>query len=219
MEQLDGYFCEALPEVGTKDALSMVSRMVVVEYSELVGLRRADVSSLKAFITARKDMFRPPYGRSEVSRSRRAVFIGTTNDEMFLSDPTGNRRFLPLAVGHIAIEDFYCHRDQLWAEATVRFSRGEKWHLTGAALSYASEAQKERELVDVWEETISRWLFNPISSTGMTTTALLAKALSVHVEHQNRACEMRVAGIMKRLGYKQSRITVDEQRLRVWGKV
>ena len=63
------------------------------------------------------DKFRPSYGRAEVSRPRQCVFVGTTNEDQYLSDVTGNRRFWPIKVGHVSLEWIRANRDQLWAEA------------------------------------------------------------------------------------------------------
>ena len=69
----------------------------MAELAELLATKKAkELESIKSFITSRCDNYRPPYERLKESRLRVCLFIGTTNSEHFLTDRTGNRRFLPL---------------------------------------------------------------------------------------------------------------------------
>lgn len=71
--------------------------MWIVEMAELLATKRArEIESIKAFITSTVDSYRPPYARRTEQRPRACVFAGTTNDDFFLSDRSGNRRFLPI---------------------------------------------------------------------------------------------------------------------------
>ncbi len=78
-------------------AIEKLRGLWIAEFAELLATKRAkDVEGIKAFITSTGDSIRPKYGRETVFRPRCCVFIGTTNDEQFLTDATGNRRFLPI---------------------------------------------------------------------------------------------------------------------------
>lgn len=69
----------------------------ILEMAELLAIRRTkDVEAIKAFVTTRADNYREPYARRTQQRPRRCVFAATTNDYNFLTDRTGNRRFLPV---------------------------------------------------------------------------------------------------------------------------
>lgn len=78
-------------------AVEKLRGLWIAEFAELLATKRAkDVEGIKAFITSTGDSIRPKYGRETVFRPRCCVFIGTTNDTQFLTDATGNRRFLPI---------------------------------------------------------------------------------------------------------------------------
>jgi predicted P-loop ATPase len=68
---------------------------------------------------------------AEMQHKRQCVFIGTINPEGgYLKDATGSRRVWPIECqGFIDIEGLIRDRDQLWAEAVVRFKAGAKWWL------------------------------------------------------------------------------------------
>lgn len=69
----------------------------MAELAELLATKKAkELESIKSFLTSRSDNYRPPYARRTEQRKRVCVFIGTTNSDHFLTDRTGNRRFLPL---------------------------------------------------------------------------------------------------------------------------
>lgn len=89
----------------------------VVEIGELEGLTPKDIERQKALITRRVDRSRLAYGHFTESVRRQFVLIGTTNEEVFLCDSTGNRRYLPIRVADIDIRALKRDREQLFAEA------------------------------------------------------------------------------------------------------
>ena len=81
---------------GTK-AVEKLRGMWIVELAELQATKRTkDVETIKSFITSRIDSIRVPYGRRTEQRPRMCVLAGTSNPTDFLTDATGNRRFLPI---------------------------------------------------------------------------------------------------------------------------
>lgn len=102
----DGYLTKEFREgIGTfkegvivrtdnKDSVSQATRAWVVELGELSGtMKKSLADDLKAFITQVTDEYRAPYTREAATYSRRTSFFGTVNDDEFLVDPTGSRRW------------------------------------------------------------------------------------------------------------------------------
>lgn len=78
-------------------AFEKLRGMWIVELAELQATKRAkDVESIKSFITSRDDIYRSPYSRRTEHHPRMCVLAGTSNPTDFLTDRTGNRRFLPV---------------------------------------------------------------------------------------------------------------------------
>ena len=99
----------------------------ILEMAELLSMKRAkEVEAIKSFITNRFDNFRAPYARRTTKRPRQCVFAGTSNPKHFLSDPTGNRRFMPVEVHEDKVQidaasyegDYF---EQAWAEALHKY--------------------------------------------------------------------------------------------------
>ena len=102
-----------------KSVEGMLGR-VLVELSELTGFRRAELESLKAFISRRDDgATRLAIGVILKTALRRCILVGTSNDtECLPNDPSGNTRFVPIQCGEGSHVEPYLaeHRAQLWAK-------------------------------------------------------------------------------------------------------
>jgi hypothetical protein len=90
---------------------------LIGELSELKGIKSKDAESIKAWMSKTHEDWIPKYQEFSQSFPRRLTFWGTTNDTQFLSDTTGNRRFIPITVGNTDIDAIKRDRDQIWAEA------------------------------------------------------------------------------------------------------
>src|SRR5205807_1194773 len=102
------------------------------------------------------------------------------NDEQFLSDPTGNRRFWPVAVNkdRFDLAMLAKWRDQLWAEAVHCYRTSEAWHLAPEQEDQLGAAQAEFEERHPWEPLIAEWLAG--WSSDVTTATVLEKAVKKH---------------------------------------
>lgn len=111
-------------EGATKKLGEDAAGKLILEYEELDGIRRAAASQLKAMITRTDDQYRQAYRIYSESHPRQYVIAGTTNDVQYLSDPTGNRRFLPIPITETGFLDRQTVL-QVWAEAFAIYKSGE----------------------------------------------------------------------------------------------
>src|SRR5262249_17793765 len=134
----------------------------IIEIAELDSMNRSDVGRIKAFMSRSTDRFRPPYGKRVIESPRQCVFSGSVNHTTYLRDETGGRRFWPLACTRILVDELARDRDQLWAEAVVRFRSGCAWWLDSVELNlHAEREQGDRYESDPWQELIELWLVLP----------------------------------------------------------
>ena len=143
-----GWFNDSIRTFEGKDASELLQGVWLVEIAELQAFRNSDISRIKQFVSQQADRFRAAYGRHVKEMPRRCVFFGTTNSSEYLRDRTGNRRFWPVDVGtqpatKNVFRDLDEERDQLWAEAVVRWRLGEPLYLSGD-LEEAARAEQER---------------------------------------------------------------------------
>ena len=156
------WFTDRLSDLGSKDAAMETRGVWVIEIAELDTMSRAEVGTIKAFISRTHDRFRPPYGKRLVDLPRQCVFAGSVNPEGgYLKDATGGRRFWPIRCGAIDLEALARDRDQLWAEAVARYRAGEPWWLETRNLTeLAEEEQLDRYQGDAWDDPIRDYLLN-----------------------------------------------------------
>lgn len=144
-----GWFNDSLTNLSGKESYEAIQFAWLVELAELSALRKSDVEAVKNFISKREDTYRGAYARRVKTHKRQCVFFGSTNDDEFLKDATGNRRFFPVAVKrtrktHIIFEpEFDAIVDQLWAEAMEGYMLGEGLTLSDEAETIAGGMREE----------------------------------------------------------------------------
>lgn len=192
-------FTDQLPDLTSKDAALQLHGAWAVEISELDQMRKAEATAVKAFITRRVDRYRPPFGRCTVDMRRQCIFVGTTNDDSYLRDPTGARRFWPVTVGDIDLERLKADRDQLWAEAYFRYQASEPWWITDPdILEEVGEQQELRKETDEWDSAIDRWMYNNgYPQTDLSVGEILSDALGITRDKWSRRDQMRVSKYLK----------------------
>ena len=196
------WFSDSEIDLASKDKYTQLEGVWVYELSEMDAMRRADARALKAFVSSQHDKYRPAYGRNTQEVARSTVFVGTTNDDEFLVDPTGSRRYWVVEVGQCAPEALEADRDQLWAEAAHYAKAGERWHLpVNLDLERAESAEKYAP-VDSWESAIAEWV---VGEDGFTLDEVWRKALGNDRSSASRLDDMRMATIVRRLGFDKRR--------------
>ena len=138
-EYKDDWFGDALDlSSSKKEQAEALAGCVVVEISELDGLRRAEIGAVKSFLARTNDgQHRSAYAIAREKKPRRCVIIGTSNDEQCLAnDPSGNRRLVPIILQHGAHVEAAADkdRDQWWAEAMVTQREGDDGRLPRALI-------------------------------------------------------------------------------------
>ena len=214
------YMISSIPDFKSKEASIALQGRWVAEIAELAALKKTGITDVKKFMTETVDQYRPPYGKGMIDRARRCVFIGTTNEDKYLQDSSGNRRLWPVPCGKVDIPAITRDRDQLWAEAVARYSADERWWITNAeTLRQAELVQADRSMQDPWGEAIDAWLDDPANSCigFVTVTQILTYAIKQEISRQTRADEMRVADHMVRRGWAHVRKTPAPGQRRTWG--
>jgi predicted P-loop ATPase len=162
------WFSDTFTTVQGKESFEQIQGAWLIEIAELSGLKKAEVETIKHYISKREDSFRPAYGRVVETYKRQCVFFGTTNNKDFLRDPTGNRRFMPIDVRpeyvtKSVIEDLTDEEiDQIWAEAYQLYLAKEPLYLIGEEDILAKIEQHKHSEVDERKGIIEEFLNTPL---------------------------------------------------------
>lgn len=152
------WFCDNLPDIRDKDSRLNLVGAWIVEVGELATLKRADSEAYKAFFSAQQDRVRAPYGRKFEDTPRQCTFIGTTNNDDYLRDRTGNRRFWPVVVHGCKFKELERDRDQLFAEALATWEFGEELWLDAEENKVAEEVQESKVAEDIYSMMEQKFL-------------------------------------------------------------
>lgn len=141
------WFSDSLNVFEGKEACELIQGTWINEVGELSGMNKTEVNAVKSFVSRRNDIFRVPYGRRTEEYPRSCVFFGTTNDNEYLRDSTGGRRYWPVDVGVIGTKksvfnDLPDEVDNIWAEAVLSWQLGEPLFLKDDLEVAAKEAQE-----------------------------------------------------------------------------
>lgn len=165
----NGWYSDSFNTVQGTQAFEQVQGSWFIEVAELAGIKKAEVESVKHFLTKQEDIYRPAYGHVIETYKRQCVFIATTNDDSFLQDSTGNRRFLPVAVKREGspknIESLTTEEvSQLWAEAVALYKSGESLVLSSEVQEDAFRMQETHSEVDSRQGLVEEYLSKKITS-------------------------------------------------------
>ncbi len=211
----DEYFCDTPMDIGSPNAYSQIRRAWIYEVAELDSIRRSANSATKAFLTAQEDTYRPAYGRHAVTTKRHCIFCGTTNEQSFISDMTGSRRFWPVRVGTVDLQWIKDNRDQLWAEAMAAYKRGEIWWLENESESELQKISEDYRQIDPWQPMIEHWL---VAKNNVTVTEVMQEGLKLDPNQMSKLAQMRVSDILRHLGLNRVRKTRLGKRCYVWSR-
>lgn len=220
------FYCELKLDERDDNASRMMRGRLVVELGELRGLHTRDAESIKAFISRTHENFVPKYKEFSVTFARRFLFIGTTNQDEFLADETGERRWLPVRVGRCDVDRIAADCLQLWAEARAAYERAGNvdWR---EAETLAREVHAQHKLSDPWSPIIHDWLMGrgdyacdlgepPCTRDFLQIHDIADGALGIAKSRLGRNDMMRISKILQGMGYSKRLKRVEGHPTKVW---
>jgi predicted P-loop ATPase len=210
------WFSDNIPDLGNKlvDAQMHMRGHWILELGELAALGKAELTTIKSWMSRAEDVYRPSYGRIIVHQPRQCVFIATSNEGEPLKDTTGNRRFWPVEVGTIDIQALAADKDQLWAEALELYRAGALWWFTDESIIEAARREQTARLdLPVWHDPINRWC---VDRELVTITDILEQGLHKEKARQTQADKINVVRCLQVMGWKPTRRRIDGKVSRVY---
>lgn len=222
------YYADTGLQLGEKDSYQNIQGIHVYEWGELDSMSKADVKLVKLFIASAKDRFRATFDRRPRDYPRQVVFVGTTNEDHYLTDSTGNRRFWPVRLTKPAdIAWLRDNREQLLAEALHYLDAGHRFHPTLPEQKRLFDPQQQKRMVESSiESLIKAYLYddkqevrlNQRNGTTLKRVAMteLLASIGYSAEKQTAVVVKQAASVMGRLGWELRRQGADDDGYRPW---
>ena len=184
-----GFFGEMSKQLDKPDRMiESMQGMWGLEMGEMAAAKKAEATDLKEFLAKKVDRHRLAYAKRSGLYARQCVFTGTANEDDYLSDPTGSRRFWIWHVKHsrfdpIDTEHLEKNLWRVWGEAYQAYldmraaqPHGELWlDLEGReAIEEAekiAEGSRKQTATEAIAEVIEEWLDRPIGRDEMEVQA------------------------------------------------
>jgi predicted P-loop ATPase len=229
------WYCSSIPE-NEKDLLLNIHSTWLYELAELESVTsRKESGRLKNLITTSADLVRVPYGRTSERMARQSVFCATVNEDTFLRDDTGNRRFWVVPVeGTRPIDKtgLLAARDAIWKAAVAAYRVNELPMLPPELEALSSQQNQEFNQQDPWVEMVLAWMdgeplhrWDPDrdpstviydANRPFTSAEILYSAGLRRLDQITRADEMRVAAVLRQLRFDRAQKRVDGRIDRFW---
>jgi predicted P-loop ATPase len=221
-----GSFSDTMTEKLNVDDLRILHEYAINEWSELDGFTaKTYEGKIKAFLSRQEDQFRLPYEKDHVKMPRRSVIVGTVNESQFLTDMTGNRRFLVVPVKWIVPpEDLKLRVDEIWAAVIQDYEQDWKGEFRELSLPQELKSRQKEEnenflSSEILEEAIADWLED-------RTLYFLMGDLAQYLQNwregvlpskaTDRGTQMRIGKILNRQGWKSKQKWINGSKVRAW---
>lgn len=204
----DEWFTDRMPfDANQQKQMEAIAGKWIIECGELAGKDKANVNTVKNFMSAQFDEGRMAYGHEPEIRPRECVFFGTVNDQEYLKDQTGNRRYWPVTISEFDVEALIACRDQLWGEAATAEATGESIRLDPSLYTAAGVEQSQREIEEPMDIILSP-LFSEGTGKVQVTDVWKAAGFDPSAIGQripSQAENNRITATMRKLGWQKSK--------------
>ena len=149
----------------SKDDILTLAQYALVCCEELDTMRPAELNQLKAAVTMPSIDERAAYAHYHEHRKHIASFCGTGNNTQFLSDPTGNRRWLPFEVESIVSpRDHPFHYEGIYSQALALYKSGFQYWFTKEEIQELNRHNHQFETPRLEHELVDLYFRKPTDS-------------------------------------------------------
>jgi predicted P-loop ATPase len=221
------FYTDTRFDLDSKDAMMGMQGVWGWEVAEMDSFFGKSANKIKAHLSSASDRYRRPYLKQHEVVPRSCVFVGTTNDQRFLSDPTGDRRFWVISCSKFNIDWLTEHRDLLWAEAVDLFAQGERWWLGGEEedemdLIRQDHKVDEEPWIEAFVDIAAALVNTPGTSRNGVSIESVLEQLNIKLKGNSdllrldRRHVMKGADALRERGWVGRRIRMDGVRKHLW---
>lgn len=199
------YYCVKTnaQRMGKDDALALTEN-ILINMEEIDTMTRSEVNQLKAMASIPYINERPPYGRNKVRLPHIASFCATGNNLQFLTDNTGNRRWLVFEIESIdnPLTASICY-EGIYAQLKSLYEAGFKYWFDGEEIAALNKANMRFEAPDMERELIVSHYRKPAPYE--PCLYLSSSQIVARFSPQLRLSAVNVGRVMSELSFSQVR--------------
>jgi len=201
---LEKYYTETVP--GDKDGLIALCENFIINLDELSCMPKFELNHLKSLFSKDSVRVRHPFARKSQTDPRRASFVGSTNEDSFLTDTTGSVRWLCFEIISIKWSYKQTPIDKAWSQAYALYKSGFKYQLTSEEIQ-ANESRNEQYQQISMESEYIQMYFSPgtvMDSDDFWTTTQIRDHIIMKSERKADIKNLDKLGkALRKLGYER----------------
>ena len=204
-------------DAGKDDEILMCGKLIIND-DEYGGKSKREEKRMKELTSKEFINVREPYGRVSTDLKRLAVFCGTSNETQILSDPTGNRRIMPIHILDID-HDLYnqCDKEGLWRELYCMFQMGAEYTILREDIERLNAATEMYKLSTPEDDLIHKKI-SPGTSTSFGEWMSLTDIQQFLIMDTkfNYLNTQRIGSILTQLGFRKERRGARGQKVMMY---
>jgi predicted P-loop ATPase len=197
------WYSNDIAAFNTKDAKEQLTGVWIMELDELDAVRRtSEWTAVLSFVSLCTDRYRYSYGRRVLPYPRQCVFGGTTENDAWVASLAGKRRWWPVRCTSIDLDALTHDRDQLLAEAIVRYQADERWWLHEDVLINAATLEQDARLeIHPWDDKVIEYANG---RPFVTTHEILQHAIGMPTDRWSDFHTKIIGSILRRNGWERT---------------
>ena len=204
------WFSDSFPlNAHNRETLEHAQGKIIIEVAELQGFRKAEIEHVKAMLSRQTDRGRMAYARTQTEVERRFIFVGTSNGQSYLIDPTGNRRFWPVEIKKFDLKAVKRDRDQLWGEAAFRDALGLESIRMDAALWADAGVEQDKRVAANDDPFTDAFRVHLGDKTGRITSEDAWAILGIDVGRRTPELNKRFGASLKAIGWTRKTVKLE----------
>lgn len=212
---LKDYYSETFN--GDKDSLIALTDNFLINLDELANLHKMELNALKTAISKDKVKVRRPYDKRANTYSRRASFVGSTNDPEFLTDRTGNVRWLIMEIEGINFDySKNIENDNLWRQAYYLYKNNFDYKPSSEELQENEQVSERYQISNPAVELVQRYLSPGGENDEFKTTTDIKDYLIGKSAQADKLSPKAIGSALKSLGFDKTKEGETSTKQR-WG--
>jgi predicted P-loop ATPase len=195
------YYSENFNSDRDKDSAISICENFIINIDELAGLARFELNKLKSTLSRLSEKVRLPFAKRATLIPRRASFFGSTNEKEFLTDVTGNVRWICFHIESISPDYLKLDINKLWSQIYALYNDESEMAITISEIKQNEEANTRHQIMTSEMELINKYFSQGSKESDFFTATDIVDHLSKLVSNSIRLNPVSIGKAMRYLSF------------------